>query len=313
MVDPTSFPFPLNGDTYAYSNNLRPLDPPVVINVTDTYTDELRQKRRLLDTHTERCCLAQPETTAAQWEVADILLNELAEVHPDLFHLEKHGNVWTFTNHVFMEKTTFTFQDDASLPLAPLDFVGRQVQEDLLLLGQYDDRLILEAGQLCFPGNWSLQFDIGMPFTDIHGPVPGLRSVGLAKKIERFLMRVESGRPWTRLNWSLNAGHRLDTSPETFDEWGPMRYQVTQENVARFVHLRVEAQNLVRLPRTNFLLFTIHTHLLELAELAHNSVWLSRLYHVIDGLSPELTGYKGHGPYRDVVLAYLSRELAVRS
>ncbi|WDL96127.1 heme-dependent oxidative N-demethylase family protein [Alicyclobacillus sp. ALC3] len=312
-MDRSEFPFPLNGDTFAYSNNLRPLEPPVVIDVTTAYEDEVRLKRGLLQRDAERCFLAEPESADGQWEVLDYVLHELSTVHPNLFQLEKNGNVWTFTNCVLRESTVFTFYNAATLPFAPLDFAGRQVQEDLLLLGQYDDRLMLEAGQLCFPGNWSLHFDMGMPFQRIHAPVPGLLSDGLAKQIERFLMHLETGKPWTRLNWSLNAGRRLDTSPETFDEWGPTRYQVTRDNVASLVHLRVEVQNLVRMPRTNGLLFTIHTHLLALHEVAQNPLWLSRLYHVLESLSPDLTDYKGLSAYRDVVVEYLHEKLAVQS
>lgn len=222
-MDKPEFPFPLTSDTFTYSNNLRPLEPPITINVTDTYEHEVRLKRGLLQSHPQRCFLCEPASVQGQWDVLDFLLHELSDTHPDLFHLEKHGDIWTFTNYVFRESTTFTFHNAATLPFAPLDFAGRQVQEDLLLLGQYDDRLMLEAGQLCFPGNWSLHFDMGMPFRRIHAPVPGLLSDGLAKQIERFLMHLETGKPWTRLNWSLNAGRRLDTSPETFDEWGPTR------------------------------------------------------------------------------------------
>ncbi|QSO50801.1 DUF3445 domain-containing protein [Alicyclobacillus curvatus] len=305
------FPFPFTADEYQYSNNLRPLRPAVAACVTETYTEEVMYKRSLLRAHPHRCFHEDAHTTDAQWEVLDHLLHELAEVYPSWFDLHKQDDVWTFHNHLLQETSKFRYGDRSSLGMAPLDFVGRQLQEDLILLTQYDDRLVLEAGQLCFPGNWSLRFDSGMPFLDIHTPVPGLISDGLANKIERFLMRIETGKPWTRLNWSLNAGKRLDTSPETFDEWGPKRYQVTAENVASTVHLRVEEQNLVRMPRSNALLFTIHTYLLPLSELVQNREWLFRLHRVLCSLSPELIDYKGLRPYAATVVDYLAEVIEV--
>lgn len=310
-MTPSGFPFPFTADEYQYSNNLRPLCPPVAVSVTQEYTEDVLYKRNLLEQHPLRCFQAEPHTTDAQWEVLDHLLHELSEVYPHWFRLSKRDNEWIFDNGLFGETITFRCGDVSSLGMAPLDFVGRHVQEDLILLTQYDDKLVLEAGQLCFPGNWSLRFDAGMPFLDIHFPVPGLVSGGLGKKIERFLMHIETGKPWTRLNWTLNAGKRLDTSPETFDEWGPLRYRVTAENVADAVHLRVEQQKLLRMPRSNTLLFTIHTYLLPLSELVQNRAWLYRLYRVLNSLPPELMDYKGLQAYAAVVLEYLAKEIEV--
>ncbi|WP_256942263.1 DUF3445 domain-containing protein [Bacillus sp. OV166] len=46
----------------------------------------------------------------------------------------------------------------------PLDFIGRHVQEDIIFMMQRDGDLYLDAGQLCFPANWSLAFDLGLYF-----------------------------------------------------------------------------------------------------------------------------------------------------
>ncbi|KPV44539.1 hypothetical protein AN477_05900 [Alicyclobacillus ferrooxydans] len=307
------FPFPLSADIFQYSNNLRPLDTNVSIQVTHEYTEEVGLKRSLLKQHPERCFREEIHTRDAQWEVLNYVLHQLSQVYPEHFRLRQEGDNWIFENTLLGEEVHFRDLDNDSLSCAPLDFAGRQVQEDLILLTQYDDKLVLEAGQLCFPGNWSLYFDFGMPFMDIHTPVPGLIDDGLAAKIERFLMRVESGKPWTRLNWSLNAGRRLDTSAETFDEWGPYRYRVTEDNVGHLVHLRVEEQNLMRMPRSNSLLFTIHTYLMPLHEITQNQTWTNRLYRVLCTLSPKLVEYKGLSAYRDVVVEYLAKELRVNT
>ncbi|WP_188647393.1 heme-dependent oxidative N-demethylase subunit alpha family protein [Marinithermofilum abyssi] len=42
--------------------------------------------------------------------------------------------------------------------------------------------MYLEAGQLCFPGNWSLVFKLGMTFHEIHEPVPRFKEKGVANR-----------------------------------------------------------------------------------------------------------------------------------
>jgi dimethylamine monooxygenase subunit A len=299
------FPFPLEEDRHVYSNNLKPLEPPWCIHLTDAYFDEVAEKRRLLAAHPERCFHALPGTLAAQWEVVDTVVHQLVETYPECFSLEKRGDEWTFRNLLLDETVHFTFGDAATLPVQPLDWIGRHVQEDLIIMVQRDDDLFLEAGQLCFPSVWSLTFDLGMSFQEIHRPVPWNPELG--EKIRRFLLRVEAGKPWTRLNWAMQVGRWLHISPETFDEWGPARYQLTPDSVATEVHLRVEEQCVMRLPGSNALLFTIHTYLNSLGELSQHPEWAKRLHSVLVTLPDEVTEYKGLSAYREKVIDYLER------
>ena len=298
-----TFPFPLKEDVYRFSNNSAPLDPLIAVEVTARYSEELRLKRSLLTDHPERCYQSSPHTMLAQWEIMDLIVHHLSTSDPRHFSLEKEGDQWTFHNRRMGEKTSLTFGQTSSLPLEPLDFIGRHVQEDLILMVQRDGNLYLDAGQLCFPSNWSLAFDHGMSFKEIHRPIPGFQ--GLDDRILQFLMRLEAGQPWGRRNWSLIAGNKLDTSLETFDQWGKARRQVTPENVGEWVHLRVEVQKLFRLPRSNGILFTIHTHLLPIGMLKEKPEWLQRFYSVLEELPDSIAEYKGVSLYRDTVIRYL--------
>ncbi|RXT04275.1 DUF3445 domain-containing protein [Ammoniphilus sp. CFH 90114] len=304
-----SFPFPLRDDIYRFSNNSIPLVPPCSIDVTSTYVEEVKSKRDLLSSHPNRCYQSTPHTMTAQWEIVDLVAHHLATYFPDQFHLEKHGNRWTIGNEPLGERVSFTFGDSSTLPQEPLDFIGRHVQEDLILMMQRDGNLFLDAGQLCFPANWSLAFDLGMTFKEIHKPIPGFQDHGLDDRILNFLMRLEAGQPWGRRNWSMMAGSRLDTSLETFDEWGKARHQVTMENVGELVHLRVEVQKLFRLPRSHGIFFTIHSHMLPLHLLKHKPEWLQRFYLVLSELPHSIADYKGIGLYRNTAVEYLKRLL----
>ncbi|MET3288958.1 UNVERIFIED_CONTAM: hypothetical protein ABID98_001528 [Brevibacillus sp. OAP136] len=299
------FPYPFSSDVYRYSNNSLLLDPPIAIEVTPEYADEITLKRKLLADCHSRCYQSLPHTLQAQWEVVSVVLHHLAETYPASFTLDKKENLWTFTNQILNETATFTFGDAGTLPIEPLDFVGRHVQEDLIVMGQRDNDLFLDAGQLCFPANWSLQFNLGMNFVEIHTPIPGFSADRLDEKIRNFIMRLENGQPWVRRNWSLNAGHKLDSSLETFHLWGQKRKEITAENAGQEVYLRVEVQKLFRLPRTHAVLFTIHTHLISLQELSLNRDYAKQLYHVLVELPDFIADYKGMKLFRGQTINYL--------
>lgn len=311
--DLRSFPFPFgDSQVYKYSNNAAPLRPPNAIELTDKYVDEIRLKRELLTNHPERCFQSSSQTMDAQWEIVDLILHNLVGYYPDQFKLEKKDEQWIFTNVQMKENITFTFGDRTTLEVEPLDFIGRHVQEDLLLMMQRDGDLFLDAGQLCFPANWSLYFNVGMTFKEIHSPIPGFQSDSLDNRILQFLMRIEAGTPWGRKNWSLMAGNKLDTSLETFAEWGQARKQVTKENAGKLVHLRVEVQKLFRLPKSNGILFTIHSHLLPLERFIQHTPWLEQFYAILHELPAFISDYKGISLYRQQVLEYLVEEMKKR-
>ncbi|MGM0881044.1 MAG: heme-dependent oxidative N-demethylase family protein [Bacillota bacterium] len=303
------FPFPFQADSYRYSNNSRALVPPVCTDLTPEYFEEIGGKRKLLERYPERTFQAFPHTVEAQWEIMAMLMNELAAVHSDYFKLDKQGVQWTFYNRLLDEKSTFVFGDLSTLPYEPLDFIGRHVQEDLIYLQQRDGDLYMDAGQLCFPANWSLAFDLGMTYLQFHSPVPIYSDSGLAEKVRGFLLRMEAGKPWTRLNWTLNVGPRLDTSPEAFGEWGVGRFGLNLENVGEIMHLRAEDQRLFQIPGSNGVLFSIHTHLLPFDQLINNKTWADRFCKVLEDLPDPIAEYKGFLSYKPLLIEYLKQHI----
>lgn len=303
------FPYPFKSSTYRYSNNSIPMKTPICVEITSDYKKEMLLKRNLLTYHPERCYQSLPHSMSGQWEIVELVIDHLVAHYPNEFSVEKRDSNWCFFNKILDESVSFVFGDANSLPCEPLAFISHHVQEDLIYMMQRDGNLYLDAGQLCFPANWSLAFNLGMKFKNIHHPIPGFKEEGLDDRILQFLIRLEAGNPWERLNWSLMAGDRLDTSLETFDQWGKLRKQVTMENAGKLVHIRVEVQKLFRLPRTNSILFTIHTHLLSLEQLATNSEWLKQFYDILSELPPHIVDYKGISLYKEAVLEYLEDQL----
>ncbi|WP_408010657.1 heme-dependent oxidative N-demethylase family protein [Pseudalkalibacillus sp. A8] len=303
------FPFPFTKNQYAYSNDSVLLDPLKTITVTDDYKSEIELKRKLLHKHHDRCFRSLPLSIESQWETLLLIFSELASRKPDSFIFEKKGNECFFQNHFFEEEVTFLFRDASTIDLEPLDLVGRHVQEDLIIMGDRHDGLFLEAGQLCFPSNWSLAFVQGMEFKSIHSPVPGIQSDGFIQKVERFISKIRPGTAWERKNWSITVTNKLDTPLETYSEWGKHRKEVTAENAGDLIHLRVEVQRLFRLPMNHDVLFTIHTYLLQLNDLIQNESWLKTFYQNIKTLSEDITEYKGISTYRTELLRFLENHM----
>ncbi|MFB7142308.1 DUF3445 domain-containing protein [Gottfriedia sp. NPDC056225] len=303
------FPYPFKEDSYRYSNNSILLKPQSSIEITPNYENEINLKRRLLKKVPIHCYQALPTSIEGQWEIVELVIDHLTKYYPTHFEVYKKNANRTLYNKLLNEEQQFIFGNLSSAFGEPLNMIGKHVQEDLIYMSQRDNDLFLDAGHLCFPSNWSLAFKLGMKFKEIHQPIPMFNENSLDDRILRFLKNIEQGSPWSRKNWSLMAGDRLDTSLETFDLWGKDRENVTSENVGQFVHLRVEVQKLFRLSVSNGLLFTIHTHIISLEQFSSNKEWLKQFYTILSELPDFILDYKGISSYKTEVLTYLKNKL----
>src|ERR1019366_4568249 len=100
---------------------------------------ELALKNALLLDAYREYFQALPDTEAAQWEVVELLLQNMVAHYPQYFALVQDGKHWRWRNQLLGEETRFLFGERERLPLPPLDWVGRQVQEDLLIMQNTDD------------------------------------------------------------------------------------------------------------------------------------------------------------------------------
>ena len=302
-----NFPFPFTDDSYMYSVNIQSVTNEALFDVDEHYPLEIEECDRILKAGKPGRYFAFPHMKIAQWDALEIIMNDLVVYNPESFSLIQNGDCWTWENKKLNLKDTFTFLDESTLPYEPFEYISRQVQEDIILLDQREGDLFLDAGILTFPASWSLDFDAGMRFEEFHGPVPRAHELGVFKKAKAFLMRVQIGKPWTRLNWTMTVNRRLDTSLDTYAEWKSDRNTVTLDNCGEKIHLRVEVQRFIRLPRSNGLMFPIHTYMISLEELLTNPVWTRRLHQVLTNLPPDLVEYKGLSSYYDTVLTWLSQ------
>lgn len=308
------FPFPFPEDEYRYSVNIEPHTTPgpegsvyeFLLDIDEHYLSEMAERDIVLKENPKRC-LAMPHMELACWDMIERSMQSLAADYPQHFALTTDGDQWTWENRLLNIKDSFTFGDSSTLPLPPMEYIGRQLQGDFALLDQRDGDLFLDAGIVTCPADWSLAFDAGMSFSEWHGPVPLAHEMGVFERALKYLTAILVGRPVRRLNWTLTINARMDTSPETYPSWGTDRASVTADNVGEKVHLRVELQVLDRMPRSNALMFSIRTYLISFNDLVTNPDWARRMHRVLKTLPPELVEYKGLGRYHDLAVEWLSR------
>ena len=252
------FPFAPAFDLKMGTASLAPDYP--VVEIDENYRDEILLKRKLLLQDHAYYYKAAPLTTAAQWEVVEKVLTGLSLSHPEIFHFTKVNSRASWVNKLLDEKLDFVFGDPASLPLEPLDWVGRQVQEDLLLL---DAASMLQAGQLCFPSGWDIQAKFQKHFLDLHAPVPSLMGATL-RAAHKLIERIPAHKPIARTNWGFRITDQMDFSSRHTAQYLKLLEQqaddITHENAGDKIFVRSERQTLSRLPASGFVLFTIHTY-----------------------------------------------------
>jgi hypothetical protein len=275
---------------------------PVAVVDETRYPQEVRLRERLLAEDHDYRFRGGPDTEPAQWEVVALLLRDLALHHPRLTSLSEDRGRWTWETRLLGGRATFRLGDFGSLPHEPLDWVGRQVVEDLVLLsGDAAAGFPVIAGQVCFPNEWSLPDKLGRPVVGVHAPVPGFaRQAGEAT--HRLLERLRPGRPVWRANWAIRATDSLDLSPRA----GRVSVEhVDAGNAGETLFVRVERQTLSRLPETGAILFTVHTRLRPLQVVARDPQRARRLLGALRSMPPEMARYKGIAPVQDALIEYL--------
>ncbi|MGZ3457443.1 MAG: heme-dependent oxidative N-demethylase family protein [Archangium sp.] len=298
--------FPFDQDRYAMTLGVRALRPDEPLIEVDEahYPAELALKASMLAARPHARFQAAPGTEPLQWETLTVLLPVMARQHPRHFTLETRDERWCWRNHLLGTETRFTPGEAESLPLAPLDWLGRQVQEDLLLMDGTREGLPMVAGQLCFPSMWCLEEKLGRSMLDIHAPVPRF-GAQLGAATLRLMAGLKAGRSVTRVNWAITVTDRLDLEPWSFPEWRHLFEGITASNAGERCFLRLERQTLSLMPHTGAILFTIHTYRAPLAAEVEDPARRRRLANVLRTVPPDTGTYKRLTPLLEPLLAWL--------
>tara|TARA_R110002074_G_scaffold153425_2_gene308558 strand:+ start:30 stop:737 length:708 start_codon:yes stop_codon:yes gene_type:complete len=127
----------------------------------------------------------------------------------------------------------------------PLLTLGHLLQEDICILQKRGDAHVLTGAVLCFPANWRLADKAGRPLIGIHDTVAEY-DANIARRVQRLFDGVRVGRPLWRFNRLAYAEPDLHQ---------PRR--IADDRQRQFV--RSERQCILRLPKSDAVIFTIHT------------------------------------------------------
>jgi hypothetical protein len=260
----------------------------------DHYPAEMAERRRLLtERHTE-VFAALPVSDAARAEA-------LAEVAANL--VTHHAGWFTRDNGRLRNHLTGEAWDMIRPACDPLELAGRLVQEDLCVIQQpAGSAPVLTAAVLCFPSRWRLADKLGLPLTEVHGPVPLYRE-RLARPVDRFMEHVKPGHTAARQNWSvLDDATLFQPGGKWREAFNPA---VTASNAGETLFLRVERQTLRRLPRTAAILFGIRVHVYPLSAAIRAPQTAAGLAAAVRALPEPTQRYKSLLPIRAALLGWL--------
>jgi dimethylamine monooxygenase subunit A len=270
---------------------IKALDLEEWVEIDEHFAVQLAERKRLLDDQRSAVLGELPESRPGQRELLKLLLDHLPRRFPEQFQ-RVDGRI---ENRVTGERFVLAAWEDA-----PLELMGRLVQEDLCLMQRGDAGYRLVAAVLCFPAHWRLADKLGRPLQVIHEPVPGFGE-RLADPVDRFFASIQVARPVWRVNWSLVDAPTLFRPPEHRGNPRP----ISAEQASSELWLRVERQTLRRLPRSGDVVFGIHTCVDPLEDAIDSPQAAQALAARIREMPDPMARYKSILPIRAPLLAWL--------
>ncbi len=301
------FPF---GEAFEAGMGGRALGPSdALIDIDEAhYVKEVGLKRELLQTPGEYFSGGEA-LLRAQWEVLERVAQDLTRHYPQHFCSQRDGKRVYWENRLLGETVTFTLGDEDTLPLEPLDWIGRQVQEDLVLVSA-DAEAIFVSGQLCFPNGWDIRDRLGKSFMGVHARTPQttMPSVHAGAKL---LSTMKPGKTIWRMSWNFKLTDQLDLStkhkPRYKADFARRAPTLTPEAVGQEVYIRIERQTFTRLLREPYVLFGIHTYNGLLKDETREPARARQILNVIRGAPEDVKRYKAITPIEAVLTSYLDQ------
>lgn len=220
---------------------IQPLDMADWLIRDEAFAGQMALRDRLLATRRDEVLALDDGAGAAAQELLDLVL--------DLAYPAAQGSV--------RRPDGITIKLDRSDPMGTL---GRLVQEDLCILQKHGDEHVLTGAVLCFPASWTLSEKFMRPLGAIHDPVDSY-DAGMARRVQRLFDGVRADRPLWRFNALWYADASLHQPRRLADRSAPQ-----PADTAAF--LRSERQSILRLPRSDAVVFAIHTYVVARADVA---------------------------------------------
>lgn len=244
--------------------------------VDELLANELRLKERALANPQRypQVLVHEPtiDTLDAQRETLEFFVAYLPERYPEIYQYDKETHSILLTtpdppcnrsdnsDNSGPLQRTYRIDDYAD---RPLELCARLVQEDLVLLRatENDEAFVMAAAAVVFSFN-DLPTRLGTDTNFIHAPVPGYEQ-HLRKTVHLSFKHLKADKPLWRNNWTIVPKGDLDMPSDSVTH-NEEHEQFQEDNrpaaaAVRDRFVKVEYQTIRRLPRSQYLLFTIRT------------------------------------------------------
>jgi hypothetical protein len=226
----------------------------------EEFSPQLAMRKDLYRDRPEEVFAVYPGFESKVQEASQELLEKLA------LHLSTH-----FPQYYRFDGRTVTIlplnetYDIHQTEIHPLILCGYLVEDDLTLSMQNEKGdYILVAGFLAIPSDWSLTQKIGKTTLDIHEHVPGYAEK-IAMMVNKLFASIRPDKIHGRNNWKFYENPNLSQPKYALDRYEVK--EITQDNVSETLFMRTEWQSVVRLPKSNAVLFTIRPRTFTLPHL----------------------------------------------
>ncbi|OLN87415.1 hypothetical protein CCHL11_09569 [Colletotrichum chlorophyti] len=275
--------------------------PEELIIMDNNYLDRITKRRQVLEQHMSVVVGAIPDGIPAVNEMWTYLLsNYLPTRYPTMFSISE--DKLTLHNHVTDTSLPLTPPED---PVAALKAVGETVEDDMFLLVETPEGHRAVAFVCCHPAGFDPSDKLGKLMKDIHTPVPSYEKIGAS--IERFFSRLQAGKSFKRMNWSVSTHENL-FSPSGLHVYDGDKIDEDEIVDISKCRLRQELQTMTRLPQTGAILFSFKTYLTPVEEIKKEGLG-PEVADAIEGLksgnAPGMYMYKGATRWGKSVCEYL--------
>ena len=220
---------------------MAPLDPKNLIIIDSAYALQMAERERLIKDRKKDVTRLDPMAFEAARELLETVLNFLPLLHG-----------FNITKEIVKCPDGRVVSLDYSEPLST---IGNLVQCDFCILEKHKDEHVLKGAILCFPSSWSLEEQFLRPLSIIHGPIQSYDK-DVTRRVQRLFDGIKPQKPLWRFNELYYDTPNLFQPRKTAN-----RRPILKGTDRRF--LRSERQVLFRLPRSNSVIFSIHTHILK--------------------------------------------------
>jgi dimethylamine monooxygenase subunit A len=141
---------------------------------------------------------------------------------------------------------------------APLLTLGRLCQNDFVIHQKHGEEHRITGAILCFPASWTLAEKFMQPLSRVHRPVADY-DADIARRVQRMFDAIRPEQPLWRANGLIYS------SAELFHPRTEAAPRVRPADGVGYV--RSERQCFVKLPVSGAVVFSIHTYLLDPADL----------------------------------------------